>query len=87
MRHLVGGQVCIITPYDAQKRLLALSIWHVAISIVDAFRGQDKDLILLSTVRTGGVGTGFVGDDRRLNVAVTRAKRGLLPIWGLRQVT
>jgi superfamily I DNA and/or RNA helicase len=43
------------------------------VSTVDAFQGAEKELIVLSTIRTNHIG--FIDDPRRINVALTRSKR------------
>ncbi len=52
-------------------------------STVDAFQGEEKEVILLSTVRTKY--TRFMEDPRRINVALTRAKRHLF-VFGHAQI-
>ena len=50
----------------------------VQVSTVDAFQGAERDIILVGCVRTRSLG--FIEDCRRLNVAITRARRHLIVI-------
>ncbi|MFZ6010008.1 MAG: AAA domain-containing protein, partial [Bacteroidota bacterium] len=81
----------IITPYSAQvdqlrKLAEASSVLEslnklVAINTVDAFQGQERDVIAISFVRSNDKGeVGFLGDIRRTNVAMTRARKKLIMV-------
>ena len=82
--------VGIISPYAAQIRLLKNLAEEssnpdfyagVEMQSVDGFQGREKEVIIMSTVRSNPTGElGFLKDARRLNVAITRAKRGLILI-------
>ncbi|MEO7990082.1 MAG: AAA domain-containing protein [Chryseolinea sp.] len=81
----------IITPYRAQVDYLhklaeASSVFEplhrlITINTVDAFQGQERDVIAISFVRSNEKSeVGFLGDIRRTNVAMTRARKKLLMI-------
>eukprot|EP01023_Acetabularia_acetabulum_P019515 TRINITY_DN19953_c0_g1_i4.p1 TRINITY_DN19953_c0_g1~~TRINITY_DN19953_c0_g1_i4.p1 ORF type:complete len:125 (-),score=16.20 TRINITY_DN19953_c0_g1_i4:160-534(-) len=51
----------------------------VDVNTIDGFQGREKDLVIFSAVRTQTKKSiGFVADERRLNVAITRARSALL---------
>ena len=78
-------QIAIISPYNGQvellRSLLLPDLPKLEIRSVDGFQGGEREAVVLSLVRSsdrGGMdGIGFLKDDRRQNVAVTRAKRHL----------
>ena len=73
-------EIGIITPYMEQVKLLKRLLHQPRLEInsVDAFQGREKEVILVSTVRSNKKGNlGFLIDERRLNVTITRAKRAL----------
>jgi ATP-dependent RNA/DNA helicase IGHMBP2 len=77
------SSIAIISPYSAQVRLLRHLIPNKEIEVdsVDGFQGREKDLVILSLVRSNVEGDlGFLNDIRRMNVAMTRARRKLLII-------
>ena len=70
----------IISPYADQVKLIQEST-PVEVKTVDGFQGREKEIIIISTVRSNEHGNiGFLKDLRRLNVAITRAKRKLIII-------
>ncbi len=71
--------VGVITPYAAQARLLREQVHpEVEVDTIDGFQGREKEAILVSLVRSNPDGqTGFLSEHRRLNVALTRARRAL----------
>lgn len=75
--------IAVIAPYSAQVRLLRekLAIDGLEIDSVDGFQGREKEVVVLSLVRSNAEGdVGFLADVRRTNVALTRARRKLLVI-------
>lgn len=72
----------ILTPYSAQKLVLKKYLgnsFDVQIDTIDGFQGKEKELILFSSVRSNPHGNvGFLKDSRRMNVMLTRARRGLV---------
>jgi len=81
----------IISPYKAQVGLLKDKFEEtvkdeelrskVAINTVDSFQGQERDIIYISLVRSNEKGEiGFLADTRRMNVAMTRARKKLVII-------
>lgn len=75
----------VISPYAGQVRLIRSmiedTIEGLEVKSVDGYQGREKEIIVLSTVRANENGkVGFLSNYRRLNVALTRAKRGLIVI-------
>ena len=75
--------IAVIAPYAAQVRLLRslISIEGLEIDTVDGFQGREKEAVVISLVRSNAKGEiGFLADTRRMNVALTRARRKLIVI-------
>uniref|UniRef100_A0A671W8K9 DNA-binding protein SMUBP-2 n=1 Tax=Sparus aurata TaxID=8175 RepID=A0A671W8K9_SPAAU len=77
---LKAKDIAVIAPYNLQVDLLRqkLSARHPDLEIksVDGFQGREKEAVVLSLVRSNRKGeVGFLAEDRRINVAVTRARR------------
>ncbi|XP_022108204.1 regulator of nonsense transcripts 1-like [Acanthaster planci] len=83
-------QIGIITPYEGQRAFIVQYMQYsgplnvklyqeVEIASVDAFQGREKDYVILSCVRANDhQGIGFLNDPRRLNVALTRCRFGVI---------
>ncbi len=85
-RGLSPEQLAVITPYEAQARLLRDALRDsveagLEIGTVDGFQGREKEAIIVDLVRSNDSGeVGFLRDERRMNVALTRAKRFLMVV-------
>ncbi|CAD8203492.1 unnamed protein product [Paramecium pentaurelia] len=74
--------ISIITPYRAQVKLIKKYLYkfnpqildYVEIDTIDAFQGKENDIMIISLVRSEGLG--FLTDYRRANVATSRAQYG-----------
>jgi ATP-dependent RNA/DNA helicase IGHMBP2 len=90
----VPESIGIITPYTAQVSmiktllddpeladLLKYAPTTIEVKTVDAYQGRERDIIIFSAVRSNRVSQiGFLSDWRRMNVAMTRAKSGLIVV-------
>ena len=88
-----SSDIGVITPYNGQVRAINDLMessgglenngkWNgIEVRSVDGYQGREKEVIVFSAVRSNPEGNvGFLNDSRRLNVALTRAKRGLIVI-------
>ncbi len=83
--------IAIVSPYKQQVQLLTALIddnealapyrKQIAVNTIDSFQGQERDVVYISLTRSNAGGTiGFLADTRRMNVAMTRAKKKLVVI-------
>lgn len=73
----VQQRIAVITPYKAQVRLLRSYLPpYIEIMTADSAQGKEKDIVILSCVRSGD-SIGFLDDMHRLNVMLTRSKYAL----------
>ncbi len=87
---LAAEQIAVISPYSAQVKLLREKLRHMDIEIdsVDGFQGREKEAVIVSLVRSNRDGeVGFLADTRRMNVALTRARRKLIVIGDSATIT
>ncbi|KAB8071795.1 P-loop containing nucleoside triphosphate hydrolase protein [Aspergillus leporis] len=74
--------IAVITPYNGQLAILSQMLREkypgIELGSVDGFQGREKEAVVVSLVRSNGEHeVGFLGERRRLNVAMTRPKRHL----------
>jgi len=93
---VVPGQIGVITPYEGQRAYIVTNMQRtgplrsslykdIEVASVDSFQGREKDYIILSCVRSNEhQGIGFLSDPRRLNVALTRARYGVIVVGNAR---
>jgi ATP-dependent RNA/DNA helicase IGHMBP2 len=83
--------VAIISPYKQQIAVLAAQLKdahdlqtyasHISVNTIDSFQGQERDIVYISMTRSNTEGSiGFLSDVRRMNVAMTRARKKLVVI-------
>ncbi|MBT9555818.1 MAG: AAA family ATPase [Myxococcales bacterium] len=83
-RGLPARDLAVITPYDAQVRHLRALLQSelnagLEVGSIDGFQGREKEVVILDLVRSNADGQiGFLSDTRRMNVAITRARRCLV---------
>ena len=87
---IAPADISIITPYSLQvslirKKLAAIGCTdEIKVNSVDGFQGKENEVIIMSLVRSNQRSEiGFVSDKKRLNVAMTRAKRQLVVVCDL----
>ena len=83
-------EIGVVTPYEGQRAYVVNYMARngplksdlyseIEVASVDSFQGREKDFIILSCVRSNeNQGIGFLKDPRRLNVALTRARYGVI---------
>ena len=84
LRLVPARDIAVISPYDAQVqklRQLLHDVDDLEIDTVDGFQGREKEAVVVSLVRSNAQGElGFVADIRRINVALTRARKKLIVV-------
>ncbi|NXM68862.1 SMBP2 protein, partial [Serilophus lunatus] len=83
--------IAVVAPYNLQVDLLRQHLGHshpeLEIKSVDGFQGREKEAVILSFVRSNRKGeVGFLAEERRINVAVTRARRHVAVVCDSRTV-
>ncbi len=93
---VVPDQIGVVTPYEGQRSYVVSHMQkngpmrsdlykEIEVASVDSFQGREKDYIIVSCVRSNTQqGIGFLRDPRRLNVALTRARFGVIIVGNAR---
>ncbi len=83
IRELYSGRIVVITPYKGQKRLISTKLGnrygHVVVDTIDAFQGDEEQVVIYCMTRSIRR-TKYFSDDARLNVAFSRTKNTLILI-------
>ena len=73
-----SDNIGVVSAYGAQASYLSMEMAknriRVKISTIDSFQGSQRDYIIITTARSGGTNLGFLNDERRMNVSITRAR-------------
>ncbi|SER17057.1 AAA domain-containing protein [Pedobacter rhizosphaerae] len=83
--------IAVVSPYKQQVELLRIGIEEneellsyqdkISVNTIDSFQGQERDMVYISLVRSNdSAAIGFLADTRRMNVAMTRAKKKLVVV-------
>ena len=94
-------QIGVITPYEGQRVYITQFLKYkskgsskaklnkdIEVASIDAFQGREKDIIIFSSVRSNKrQSIGFLCDERRLNVGLTRARFGLIVVGNPKTVS
>lgn len=83
--------IAVISPYKEQINLLQSQLEHspdlqdyrsnISVNTIDSFQGQERDIVYISMTRSNAEGSiGFLSDIRRMNVAMTRARKKLVVV-------
>ncbi|PIO65319.1 hypothetical protein TELCIR_13020 [Teladorsagia circumcincta] len=86
---LPGKEIAVISPYYAQVAAIrdTINALDVSVNTVDSFQGQEREVVVFSMVRHNPEQViGFLQNERRLNVAITRAKRQFVLIGSARMM-
>lgn len=72
------GDIGIISPYNRQCEVIKEDLYNngyeaISVGSAEVFQGQERRVIIISTVRTENGDLGFVGNSQRFNVMITRA--------------